>query len=453
MEAEHANKFYQMLQPFVHLFRADVVPTFLAIALAWVSTPRQQRTSNFLRTLGPERSRHQATYYRFFANSQWFTDSLSLGLFYLLLPIIGLDAVIRIAIDDTLLKHSGRRVFGASMFRDAVLSTQSRVVTRWGLNCIVLSLSLPHPLYPNEFVSIPLMARLFSTQERCDEHSLPYQSPSELAMDMVYALYLNAPKTLQWRLIGDGAFTNQHIFEFEIPRLHFTGRIRSDAALQRPVETRKYAGVGAYPSYGLGYPKPTQMIEDRRRKRHFVTFPGYGGRSLKREVVELLGTYKEIAGNRRLRFLLVIPPKGEPLFLVTTDLSSPLAEILVDFVSRWSIEVAFRETKQLMGVEKSQVWSEASVRRMAPFGFWLVGMVKVWYLHLEPKLPKLRLKMPWYRPQGRTSFAQMLGTLRYCIWKTVLEDDEGAHEISGCVGLPQDSAEKQDWILRLFSGC
>ncbi len=148
METQYANFFYQMLQPYVQLFRADVVPTFFALALAWVATPRPQRTSNFLRTLGPQTNRHTATYYRFFAATVWVADLLSIGFFYLTLVLLGLPPIIRIAVDDTLLKHSGSHIFGASMFRDAVLSTRNAVVTRWGLNWVVLSLSVPHPLYP-----------------------------------------------------------------------------------------------------------------------------------------------------------------------------------------------------------------------------------------------------------------------------------------------------------------
>lgn len=454
METQYANFFYQMLQPYAHLFRADVVPTFFALALAWVTTPRAQRTSNFIRTLGPQTSRHTATYYRFFAASQWLADFLALTLFYLVLTILGLHPIIRIAVDDTLLKHSGKCIFGASIFRDAVLSTKKVVVNRWGLNWVVLSLSLPHPIYPNEFVSIPLMGRLFLTQEWCEEVESEYKTPTELTFEMVAFLYAFTPTHIQWRLVGDGAYTNQHILSHALERLHFTGNIRADACIQKPVEDRPYAGRGPYPKYGLEYSKPSQMVNDGRRKTQMVTFPAYGGLFVTREVVELLGTYKEIAGERRLRFVLVKAPKGgTPLFLVTTDLTSPLSEILIDYVSRWSIEVAFREAKQLMGVEKSQVWSETAVRRMAPFGFWLMGMVKLWYLHLEPKLPKLRLKMPWYQPKGRASFEQMIGTLRYCIFSSLVSSDEKAQEISDCFGLPQDPEKKQDWLLRLFCGC
>jgi len=454
METQFANQFYQMLQHFAHLFRADVAPTYLALALAWVATPRAQRTSNLLRTLGPETNRHTATYYRFFAASQWGADLLALTLFFMICSLLGSQPVIRLAVDDTLLKHSGRCIFGASMFRDAVLSTQKKVVTRWGLNWVVLSLSLPHPLYPHEFVSIPLMARLFLTEEWCEKVETEYNSPTELAMEMMLFLYQRTPDTIAWRLVGDGAYANQHILRKEYARLHFTGTIRADACIQRPLETRPYAGRGAYPKYGLDYPKPSQLLQDRRRKVQSITFPGYGGVPITRQVVEVRGTYREVAGQRKLRFVFVKPVNGgKALYLVTTDLDSPLSEILIDFVSRWSIEVTFREAKQIMGVEKSQVWSEKAVRRMPPFGFWLMGVVKLWYLHLAPQLPKLRLFTPWYQPEGRVSFEQMLGTLRFCIFKTLLSAEKAAQDISKCFGLPEDPEEKQRWLLRLFCGC
>ena len=350
--------FYNMLKPFSTQFRADVAPTFLILALAWIGTTRAQRTSNFIRTIGPESSRHTATYYRFFAYSQWSLDLLGLGLLSLLRPFLGFHPVLRIIIDDTLLKHRGSHIFGASIFRDAVLSTQSHVVRRWGLNWVVLSLAFPHPHYYGEFICIPLTARLFLTDEWCKKTGKSYASPSELAVEMVLFFYHQGPSSLEWRLAGDAGYTNNHLMLLQLERLSFTGVLRSDAVLEQPVASRPYQGKGARPKYGLPYDKPSEILKQSDVPRKAVTFRSYQGAVEEREVLELEGTYRKLAKTRKLRFIFILPKKkkDKSRYLVTTDLLSPLSVILEDLVSRWSIEVGCREAKQWMGVEKSQSW-------------------------------------------------------------------------------------------------
>ena len=189
---------------------------------------------------------------------------------------------------------------------------------------------------------------------------------------MLFWLTTFGPKGIRWRVCADGAFCNKQIVPLAqfIPRLSLTLTMRKNAKLQRPAHTRRYKGKGRRPIYGLPLPKPPQMLADRRRKVHKVRFHSYQGKQEVRRVVEVFGTYSEIAGEMPLRFVLVKPlhKKEDPLFLVTTDLTSSLVEILKDVVSRWTIEVCFREAKQAMGVEKNQVWARESVQRMTPFG-------------------------------------------------------------------------------------
>lgn len=446
--------FYNMLKEFCPHFRADVAPTFLVLALAWVGTTRAQRTSNFIRTIGPEHSRHTATYYRFFACSQWCLDWLGLSLLYMTCALLGSHPVLHIVVDDTLLKHRGPQIFGASIFRDAVLSTRSYVVKRWGLNWVVLSLALPHPYYFGEFICIPLATRLFLTEEWCKKAEQTYASPSEMTVQMVLFFYCHGPN-VQWRLAGDGGYTNGYLLGLELERLTFTGTLRYDANIEMPLEGREYAGRGRHPIYGLPYPKPHQIVTQKKWRRTKVTFTSYQGKVLTRTVIELEGTYKQTAGTRRLRFVFILAQEeGEKnCYLVTTDLYSPLNVIVEDFVSRWCTEVVFREAKQLMGVEKSQVWAQDSVKRMAGFGFWLMGVVKVWFLRYKNHLPDVSLSTDWYEPREVPSFGKMLSVLRYSLYHTLLSPNAHEEEIFQLFGLPQNPVKRQDLILRLFCGC
>ena len=83
----------------------------------------------------------------------------------------------------------------------------------------------------------------------------------------------------------------------------------------------------------------------------------------------------------------------------------------------------------------------------------LMGMIKVWYLLIHQKLPSLRLEMPWYKPGGRVSFAQMQASLRYFIYKELLNETTQENPIFEQFGLDKDLEKRNEWILRNFCGC
>lgn len=450
MESQLTQAFYQMIQPYVQHFRPQVAATFLSLALAWAAAPRKPRTSRLLRVIGSQLPSHPTTYYRFFSQTHWGPDALAIDLFRRSLTLFPNGPItIRLIFDDTLLKKTGPRVFGAAMFRDAVLSTQAKVVTRWGLNWVVMVLAVPDPEHPQHTIPIPLMSRLFLTKACCEE----YKSPSQLAVEMLSILHQVAPERISFRLCGDGAYTNEHFLSLELPNVSYTGRLRADARLQKPLESRKPKGKGRPPSYGDEYDAPKKLIKTGGYKRRDVSFVGYSGQETTRKVIVLGGTYRECSSTRRLRFLLVKPGgRGEkPLFLVTTDLKSPLCLILEDFVVRWCCEVCFREAKQDMEVECSQVYAEDSVRRQTPFGFWMMGMIKLWYLEQRSKIPDVRLETAWYEPGPRVSFEQMRASLHYVLWRTLLKGE--GKGVFDSFGQPEDSEEMQSRVLRLFCGC
>jgi len=65
----------------------------------------------------------------------------------------------------------------------------------------------------------------------------------------------------------------------------------------------------------------------------------------------------------------------------------------------------------------------------------------------------VRLPGSWYKPDERVSFEQMQATLRCVVWTTLMKEGAEEEDIFGSFGYPQDSHERQQWILRLFFGC
>jgi hypothetical protein len=129
------------------------------------------------------------------------------------------------------------------------------------------------------------------------------------------------------------------------------------------------------------------------------------------------------AGTKMLRIVVVRDPKGKRKddCFFSTDLTIRPEAILEAYALRWSLEVAFRDSKQFLGFERSQCWTRKAVERTAPFAFVTYAIVVLWFAQeghqLYPQVIKL---VPWYRHKRGPSFADMHQTARYALLRQEL---------------------------------
>jgi hypothetical protein len=125
--------------------------------------------------------------------------------------------------------------------------------------------------------------------------------------------------------------------------------------------------------------------------------------------------------DRPLTILLVRNPSGkEPyeLALISTDLDASSVELVERFACRWSIEVAFEDAKQLVGVGEARNRTKLAVKRTVPFGLLCMSLTIIWYAlhgHSPTDVAEHRARAPWYRTKTSPSTADMLAKLRRTI--------------------------------------
>src|SRR5260370_33387795 len=78
----------------------------------------------------------------------------------------------------------------------------------------------------------------------------------------------------------------------------------------------------------------------------------------------------------------------DDLYLFTTDLQASLTWVITQFAWRWSIEVLFRASKQVLDVEAPQHFCEASVQKVAPWVWSMQSVIMVWYVMAGRDLPE-----------------------------------------------------------------
>lgn len=95
-------------------------------------------------------------------------------------------------------------------------------------------------------------------------------------------------------------------------------------------------------------------------------------------------------GWRALQVVVVRDPHGKmaDAYLFTTDTKADKEWVITQFAWRWSIEVLFRASKQVLDIEAPQHWCQASVEKVAPWVWSMQSVIMVWYLTAGQALPE-----------------------------------------------------------------
>lgn len=354
-------------------------------------------------------------------------------------PIVG-------AIDDTLIPKKGRHIFGTSWRRDP-LGPHFANNFIWASRFLQLSLAMP------ERAGAPSPARMIPVDLR---HCPSPRKPGKRAdaqqweewKDASHEARISAEgarrlaalresldrKGLRDRpliMTADGTFTCREIFKSLPERTELIGRIRKDARLYKlPTPEQENHGRGRKRAYGDRLPTPEELRQDESIP--WIPVRAHAaGKVHEFDVKEIIPCrWKHAGGERTLRLIIVRPlgyrlrkraPKSyrAPAYLITTDLTMPLAEVLQAYIWRWEIEVNFRDEKTLLGIGEAQVRTRRAIETLTPF---LAATFAMLLLALEQVGGSARTLPPpkWHRPRQekhqRTSTGQALRELRAEIW-------------------------------------
>ena len=135
--------------------------------------------------------------------------------------------------------------------------------------------------------------------------------------------------------------------------------------------------------------------------------------------------YRSLPG-RLLRYVVVRDPDGiyQTVYIISTDVALPAAEVVAALSRRWPLERTFQECKQKLGLQDTEVQLPGSVRRQPAMTMIIYSLVVLWYvLDGHCLLQRRRLPDdPWYARDGRPAFTDMLAGLRSQSWAEPLLD-------------------------------
>jgi DDE superfamily endonuclease len=377
-----------VVEPLSPAFTQPSCTTHSQLLLAWIMCLGKHTLYRVAATVHPNNvpdhsQRHGLdVYYNSFERSAGTPAGLAYQVAVLLFTRLASLGLATLLVDDTLAHKRGKSVWGLGWFRDAVASTKKRVATASGHNWVVLAVAVCVPLSNTPILALPLLARLHRPGK-----SQP--SGAELARQLLTAVLSWFPGR-RFTLVGDGAYACKTLLANLDERVTFVGRMRGDGAVYDPRVPRAKPGQrGPKARKGPRLPAPKAAAAKADRKRstvgawlwQTVTVLVYGeARAL--QALSYEAVWPTVLGLRPIQVVVVRDPEGRQrdAYLCTTDLSASLGWVITMVAWRWSIEVTFRASKQVLDIEAPQHWSQESVEKVAPWVWSMQSVIMVWYL-------------------------------------------------------------------------
>jgi hypothetical protein len=437
--------FVELLGQFRGCFaRPESVAVFEPVVLAWLLCLRGRTLTEVWQLTGLGAKLHFDAIYSLFSSAKWEWDELGVLLCLLILSYLDPVGLVSIVVDDTLCHKRGKAVAFGGIFLDPVLSTKSRKIFRFGLNYVVVAVALRLPFRLDRYYAFPVLWRVFRKkgQEGHCKRTL-------LAASMIRLLAEALPQR-SFCLVADCAYINTAVLSDLPANVVVIGPLSHKAALYLPPLPKIQGQKGPQRKKGLRLPKPSELFAQPEllvqlaatQPAEFAPVSALNAAGWAPEDIELaLPKAKKQLRVQTLRGVLwyhackqkpvtvalVHDPEGhwKNEALVSTQVDITAAKMILEYGKRWSIEVAFHDSKQHLGLADPEVRTPQSVTRAHPMAWFCLSLTLLWYALNHGQVAKVQRDRPWYKKLVGDTFTDMLGALRLWLWKDRLFGEAG----------------------------
>ena len=248
-----------LLAAFRPCFTAPTFPTFVGLVVGLIGQTRRRTVCGMVTGAGLEQVWHHSRAHRLFTTARWSGDALGLVLADLIVTHLSpAGSPLTVAVDDTLFKRSGKKVFGVAWHHDGAAKGPKPI--GFG-NCWVVAGIVVQLPFLSRPVCLPVLARLWRPR-----HTGKIAYARELA-ELIVARYPD--RTVH--VVGDAAYVGERLRDVD-DRITWTSRLKVTSVLHElpPPRTGR---SGARAPEALGWaPRPTWRPP--QQQGHGGTTPG-----------------------------------------------------------------------------------------------------------------------------------------------------------------------------------
>jgi hypothetical protein len=310
-----------------------------------------------------------------------------------------------LALDDTPTPRYGPHVQGAGVHHNPTPGPAGSAYV-YGHVFVVLGLLVTHPAWG--VIALPLLARLYVRKKDLPgidpKHRPEFRTKLELAVELLRwaKKWLGLLGKPLW-VVADGAYAKANFLKPAMALgMTVVSRLRCDSALRSlpPVVPSDQRGPGRPRVYGTDRISLAKRA-GQRRGWTAEAFTLYGERVTKRYKT-FLATWRPAGGV--IRVVLVDEPTGWRAYFCT-DPSASVADILTAVADRFSLEITFRDCKEVVGAGQQQVrfiWANVGAFHVC---LWTFTMTEAWAWNRPAAELVNRSDSPWDSPLRRPSHA------------------------------------------------
>jgi hypothetical protein len=332
-------------------------------------------------------------------------------------PLLSGVERLMLALDDTPTQRYGPHVQGAGVHHNPTPGPAGSPYV-YGHVFVVFGLLATHPAWG--VIALPLLARLYVRKKDLPaidpKHRPAFRTKLEMGVELLRwaKKWLGLLEKPIW-VVVDGAYAKANFLK-PAKELGMTvvSRLRKDAALWTVPGPKPAGRRGPAPTYGKDKVSLAKRAGQRRGWSSKV-FDLYGKPTRKRYKT-FVATWRPAGGA--IRVVLVEEPSGWVAFFCT-DVSAPVTDILTAVADRFSLEITFRDCKEVVGAGQQQVrfiWANVGAFHLC---LWTFTMTEAWAWFRKADELVDRSNSPWDSPLRRPSHAD-----KRRAWRRALLDEE-----------------------------
>ena len=414
-----------MLRP---VFTGPSFRTFCGLAAGLAGQVRRRTVCGMLLGAGLGRCwPHDRAHY-FFARAAWDLDELGVAVAKVVVALlVPPGQPVAVAVDDSVFRRSGRKVYGAAWQHDGSSAARSKLSFGTCFVTAGIVVSLPFCSRP---ACLPVLARLHvpgrGRAVKPRRQAAPASTVSAAAA--LVTLLAGAFPGRRIDVVADAHYHGPALRDLPAS-VTWTTRLPKNAVLYQlaPPPVRK---PGRRPRKGPRLGTPADLAAAAAWTPATVRIYG---RDTAEDLAEVTCLWYGCLDTITVRVILARGATAT-LALVTTDQAAPAAALVERYAARWSIEQAFSDARHVLGAGEARNRARQAVERTVPFAMLVHTLVITWYArhgHDPAGITARRQAQPWYTAKTEPAFEDMLTQLRRVLICARISGGSAAHPEPG----------------------